>query len=123
MTLHFHDDLDQIPQPRNQQRILAANAQLYIDGRRFLLKLSLTPFAPPDRPNLAIATKNQKGLIVASTTVIAIHEPTLSLTLHLSTTEPGNYLTTITLYFDVDSPLHTKTLSFILPNDIPKPNE
>ncbi len=78
------------PVPPEAVRIRSLSVDPYGDGRRVRLSLDLTPF--DTSPNLEIQVQNQAGEPVSSAAVIGVHQPRLSLTLHLrGPAGPGAY--------------------------------
>ncbi len=76
--------------PPEAVRIRSLSADPYGDGRRVRLSLDFTPFEIS--PNLEVRVEDQAGRQVSSAAVIGVHQPRLSLTLHLrGPGEPGVY--------------------------------
>ena len=101
MSLSFFDDPGLAPKPRADIRITAFSLSAYDDRRRLKLDISLTPFAPADRPNLEIAALNSNQEVVASLSVIETMQHTMSFTLHIPAPKlDENYTVQVQLYYD-----------------------
>ena len=115
MSIDFFSDPGQAPKPRNEIRIEQVAALPYEDGRRVQLDISVTPFAPSDRPNLEIVSSNSQSEIVASMTVIETMQTKMSFTLHLKEDHPsGEYTLAVALYYDEEAIQDTKHATFLI---------
>lgn len=77
----FFQDPGQIPLPPDEVRVQRLRGELYSDGRRVKVTISLTPFQK--RPNLSIEIRDAFEQVLAETQVIETMTTSLELTLHL----------------------------------------
>jgi hypothetical protein len=120
MDLHFVTDPELAPRPREEMAIIIFEATPYPDGRRVRLDITMTPFAPADRPNLDVTAFDSNGEPVGSVSVIETANRKLSLTMHLREPEPvGDYIFKATLFYDSQEMQDTAQERITLPEDIP----
>lgn len=75
------EDPAEIPRPPEEVQIRSIEIDPYADGRRIRVLMELTPFLEP--PDLTLRVLNQKGEEIANLSIIAVHQPSLSVTVHL----------------------------------------
>src|SRR5512145_53447 len=97
MDISFQDPTA-IPPPPADVRIRDLRAELYADGRRVKVTITLTAFQK--RPSLTLEIHDALGQLVAEAEVIETMLPSLALTLHLRPPDarPPFTLTAILFY-------------------------
>lgn len=112
MDLHFISDPELAPKPRSELKITDLHAAA-LDSTRYRINITLTPFAPADRPNLDIVLMDTEDYILGSTSIIEAVQRKLSLILHQRTAE-SNQINKIKvlaqLYFEPEDILHSETI-------------
>lgn len=83
MDLNFFDNPDLVPKPREEVQIEHVGLSPYPDNRRVKVEIRITPFAPSDKPDLAIAVRQPDGTEIASTHIIQTVQSAITLTIHL----------------------------------------
>jgi hypothetical protein len=80
MDIQFIDFTDESHSP-DSIRFRDITVEPYPDGRRVKISFRLTPFQVP--PDIEIGAKDSHGQQVASTSIIGVNGPEMSLILHL----------------------------------------
>jgi hypothetical protein len=93
----FFADPDEIPLPPDEVRILEIKADPYPDGKRVRLFMALTPFQK--KPSGDILVMDSSDTRVVSTSFIEAVTPKFEMTLHLRTSQPGDFTVEATLYY------------------------
>ncbi|MCC6906268.1 MAG: hypothetical protein IT326_10525 [Anaerolineae bacterium] len=119
MDINFITDPSLAPQPREHMRVVRVIPNLYPDGQRVWLEIEITPFMPGDRPNLSIDVNRLNGPTVASMSVIETQLTQMSFTIHLREPLPGEYIATVTLYYEPEQVIHTLSHLFEVPASEP----
>lgn len=119
MDIDFITDLDQVPRPRADVRIVDLVLEPYPDGRRVRVAVRLTPFAPADRPSLDIRAYNTDNMEVSSLSIIELVQHALAVTMHLRGKRvDGQFTFRVDLYYDPAEIQHSITQTLALPGEI-----
>ena len=113
MNLNFITDPELAPRPREEIIIQNVTAHASADRQRVKIDITITPFAPSDKPNLEIvAVSTNKNLIRSLSIIETIHRE-LTLTMHLpSELSPGIYTLHAALYYDPEQIQHSTQTTF-----------
>jgi hypothetical protein len=119
MEIEFLDPAE-APLPPDQMSFRSVEVEPNSDGQRLKVSLQVAPFQV--RPSIDLTVTNDRGMVVASSSIVEATETSMSVTLHLRdrSTEPRHRLTALLVYPDRD-PVDERILEFALPDpDLPK---
>lgn len=104
MEIPLFDTGDQVPQPKDQIRILDLQATPYPDRFRVFVEIRVTPFR--DRPNLILALRDTSERIIAELSIIETMHANMEFTMHIrNLADPaGQYTLTADLFYESKNP-------------------
>ncbi len=98
MRIHFYDDPNGGPKPKEEIRFNGLGLYMYPDSRQVAVGFDITPFF--EKPSIEVTISNEIGEKVASLTVIEAMQPNFSLIMHLRDKAPTNtYNVEAVLYY------------------------
>lgn len=101
MDINFISDPDLLPRGRADVKIQHIEAAPSEDKTRIHVNLSITPFAPSDKPNLEVAATYPDGHIAASVTIIETMQREFGVNLHLQEgPQHGTYNVEARLFYE-----------------------
>ena len=99
MDIHFKD-LSEVSFPPDKVTIRELRAEPWADGRRVSIYLEVDPFQKP--PNADLVIEDQRGQVMATTSIIHSMQRKMELTMHLRTALPGErYKLVVALFYAV----------------------
>lgn len=102
------------PLPPDKVSFRQLEAKALQDGRRVRLSMEIAPFQ--ERPTIEIKVSNPEGALVATSSVVEIVEPRMTLTLHLrGSLVAGLYTVYATLGYPERMPVDEAETDFTLP--------
>lgn len=116
MDINIFNDPNQVPQPRDQIKIEALDAEAYPDRFRVFIKIQVTAFQ--ERPNLLLVLRDREGQIVDELSVIATMHADMEFTRHLRGLDDpaGDYSVEAELFYDTrNPPQDRRTTNFTIP--------
>jgi hypothetical protein len=118
MDINFIADPNLIPRPRPEIRVEDIQAVPIENGTRIRINLRITPFAPPDKPNIDIQVTNPHGDHAGSLAVIETMHNNLSLIFHLREDPPlpGTYQIRADLFYDEQNIQSSAEVTIHLPH-------
>ncbi|NWF68655.1 MAG: hypothetical protein HXY40_06190 [Chloroflexi bacterium] len=116
MNIHFFDDPNYIPQPKDKVRIEALDIIPYPDRFRVHVHIKVTPFL--ERPNLILVAHNAQDRVVSELNIIETMHTDMEFTLHIrGVQEPaGAYTLTAMLFYESKNPPQDQRIeAFLIP--------
>lgn len=116
--IHFFNNSDKSPKPKNEIEIKSVKATPYADRFRVHVEISVTPFQ--ERPNLLLVMKNENGRIINELDVIATMHADMEFTIHMRNVDDpaGDYTLETELFYETRNPPQSKhTITFSIPEE------
>jgi hypothetical protein len=118
MNVHFFNNGDYKPQPKDNVKIDEVRVEIYPDRRRIWINVKITPFQ--ERPNLLLVLRNDEGTIIEDASIIETMHFDNEFTMHLRRIdEPaGRYTMTVDLFYETRNPPQDKSsVEFEIPSE------